>query len=200
MSSSSCLIEFIDWRYCQSCWYFWPSFVNYCSLTFSLVHLPPFPKSKYSIYRQCVARKAWGVLSCVGDHILQEFNTLFLTRFRTYKSSSTTPNKNLGEEGVSDYNTCRKVYLQVNLLDSTHRQRHLVLLSISLIFLRYVLTVPSPGFATTFLKKPLALCWNFKQPMGARNRVGIRLSYRPARLHMLADWFLKNNFFTSLKV
>jgi hypothetical protein len=28
-----------------------------------------------------------GVLSCVGDHILQEFNsnTLFLTRFRTYK-------------------------------------------------------------------------------------------------------------------
>jgi hypothetical protein len=25
------------------------------------------------------------VLSCVVDHILQEFNTLFLTRFRTYK-------------------------------------------------------------------------------------------------------------------
>jgi hypothetical protein len=24
-------------------------------------------------------------LSCVVDHILQEFNTLFLTRFRTYK-------------------------------------------------------------------------------------------------------------------
>ncbi len=27
----------------------------------------------------------WGVLSCVVDHILQEFNTLLLTRFRTYK-------------------------------------------------------------------------------------------------------------------
>jgi hypothetical protein len=26
-----------------------------------------------------------GVLSCVVDHILEEFNTLFLTRFRTYK-------------------------------------------------------------------------------------------------------------------
>ncbi len=26
-----------------------------------------------------------GVLSCVVDHILQDFNTLFLTRFRTYK-------------------------------------------------------------------------------------------------------------------
>jgi hypothetical protein len=25
------------------------------------------------------------MLSCVGDHILQEFNTLFLTRFRNYK-------------------------------------------------------------------------------------------------------------------
>jgi hypothetical protein len=27
-------------------------------------------------------------LSCVVDHILQEFNTLFLTRFRTYKIST----------------------------------------------------------------------------------------------------------------
>jgi hypothetical protein len=26
-----------------------------------------------------------GVLSFVGDHILQEFNTLYLTRYRTYK-------------------------------------------------------------------------------------------------------------------
>jgi hypothetical protein len=26
-----------------------------------------------------------GVLSCVVDHILQEFNTLFLTRLRIYK-------------------------------------------------------------------------------------------------------------------
>jgi hypothetical protein len=26
------------------------------------------------IYRQCVAGRGWGVLSCVGDPILQEFN------------------------------------------------------------------------------------------------------------------------------
>jgi hypothetical protein len=26
----------------------------------------------------------WGVLKCTVDHILQEFYTLFLTRFRTY--------------------------------------------------------------------------------------------------------------------
>ncbi len=27
----------------------------------------------------------WGVFNCAVDHILQEFYTLFLTRFRTYK-------------------------------------------------------------------------------------------------------------------
>ncbi len=29
-----------------------------------------------------------GLLGCVVDHILQEFNTLFLTRFRTYKTAT----------------------------------------------------------------------------------------------------------------
>jgi hypothetical protein len=37
------------------------------------------------IYRQCVAGRGWGVGSSVGDHILHELNTLYLTRFRTYK-------------------------------------------------------------------------------------------------------------------
>jgi hypothetical protein len=39
----------------------------------------PFPVSKNSIYKQCVAR--WGVLSPVEDHILQELNTLYLSKF-----------------------------------------------------------------------------------------------------------------------
>jgi hypothetical protein len=53
---------------------------------------PPFPKSTYSIYNTDSVRLGEGgvVLSCVGDHILQEFNTLFLTRFRTYKTATTT--------------------------------------------------------------------------------------------------------------
>jgi hypothetical protein len=55
-----------------------------------------------------------GVLSCVWRHILQEINTLNLTRFRTYKSFYTIPNKNLVEEGASD--RCCKVSLQVNFL------------------------------------------------------------------------------------
>jgi hypothetical protein len=36
------LIEFIEWRYSQSCWYFRPSFVNYCPSNL-LSGLPPPP-------------------------------------------------------------------------------------------------------------------------------------------------------------
>jgi hypothetical protein len=39
----------------------------------------------------------------------------------------------------------------------------------------------------------------FKQSMGARNRVGIGLSYWPARLHMLAEMISWNRFLGSLK-
>jgi hypothetical protein len=50
---------------------------------------PPFPKYTHSIYRQCVAVGV-GVggdeLCCrLVDHILPEFSTLFLSKFRTYK-------------------------------------------------------------------------------------------------------------------
>jgi hypothetical protein len=49
----------------------------------TLLPLSLFPVSKYNIYRQCVAGSGWGVLSLVGDHILWEYNTLYLTRFKT---------------------------------------------------------------------------------------------------------------------
>ncbi len=86
---------------------------------------PRFPVSKYSIYRQCV------VLSPVGDHILQEFNT----RFRTYQISTPPPNKNLGGEAAfRKINTCRKIPLQANFLDD-----NILLLCL------YCLTCKSPG-------------------------------------------------------
>ncbi len=102
-----CLKKFIDWRQaamleistqlCEllplqpSLWFTSPP------------PLPPFPKSKYSLYRQREAgRGRGGVLSCVGDLILQEFDTLFLTRFRTYKIALPLLNKSLGGEGVPD--------------------------------------------------------------------------------------------------
>ncbi len=40
------------------------------------------------MYRQCVAAIGWEgaeELSRVGDHILEEFYTLYLTKFGTYK-------------------------------------------------------------------------------------------------------------------
>jgi hypothetical protein len=40
----------------------------------------------------------------------------------------------------------------------------------------------------------------FKQSMGARNRVGIGLLYRPARLHRLAETIPWNRFLGSFKV
>jgi hypothetical protein len=44
------------------------------------------------------------------------------------------------------------------------------------------------------------MCWIFKQCMEARNRVGIGLSYRPARLHSLAELVPWNRFLGSLKL
>ncbi len=40
----------------------------------------------------------------------------------------------------------------------------------------------------------------FKQPMGAGNRVGIGLSYRPARLNRLAEFIPWNRFLGSINV
>jgi hypothetical protein len=40
----------------------------------------------------------------------------------------------------------------------------------------------------------------FKQSMGARNRVGIGLSYRPTRLHRHAELIPWNRFLGSLKI
>ncbi len=60
---------------------FRPSFMNCCpSNLFSGSTLPP-PMSKYIIYRHCGMGEGGGG----GVDILQEFNTLYLTRFRTYK-------------------------------------------------------------------------------------------------------------------
>ncbi len=49
-------------------------------------------------------------------------------------------------------------------------------------------------------KRRKRLSWNFKQSMGARNRVGVGLSYRPAGLHRLAEFFSWNRFLGSINV
>jgi hypothetical protein len=98
-----CLTDFIDWRYIHSWLVFSTQLVNCCPHgqgnytcvllpLYLLSDLPPtLPKPNvYSIYRQCdTVGEGWGGgLSCVVDHILQEFYTLFLTSFRTYEIAS----------------------------------------------------------------------------------------------------------------
>ncbi len=55
-----------------------------------LTDLPtPLPKlNVQSILTVCGCGGGGGVLNCVVDQILQEFYTLFLARFRTYKIAS----------------------------------------------------------------------------------------------------------------
>ncbi len=88
-----CLSKYIDWRYIQSCWYLQPSFVTCCPSNLLSGSIPPFPLPCVNNFTriQCV-RGGGGVWNSVGDHILQEFNTLYLYLL----------------------NTCRKVPLQVN--------------------------------------------------------------------------------------
>ncbi len=64
-----------------------------------------------------------GVLNCVEDHILQEFDTLFLSRFRTYKLAFHSKQKPRRGGGLRQISTCRKksLYMQVNFLDSDIR-------------------------------------------------------------------------------
>jgi hypothetical protein len=54
------------------------------SLWFNSIPLPP-SLCQRTVCRQYLAGRGWVVLSPAGDHILLEFNTLYLTRFRTYK-------------------------------------------------------------------------------------------------------------------
>jgi hypothetical protein len=66
------------------------------------------------------------VLSPVGDNILQEFNTLYLTRFRTFKIARPPQTKTYEGRDFGQINAFRKVPLQVNIF----RRRHFALVSL----------------------------------------------------------------------
>ncbi len=87
-------------------------------LPFSLVHHYPSPLpcvNKYCICTivniQCV--RGGRVPGCVGHYILQEFYTVYLTRFRTYKIAR-PPKTKIPRRGggLRRINTCRKVLFQ----------------------------------------------------------------------------------------
>jgi hypothetical protein len=103
-------------------------------LTFSLVHLPPPPKVKVQYVQAVCGWEEVGELTIVGDHILQEFNTLFSDQNQNLQNCFTTPEQKprMGG-GLRQMNTCRKVPLQVNFFWITTFD---IALSIRLIFLR----------------------------------------------------------------
>ncbi len=56
-----CLVEFRDWRYSQSCWYFRPALWTIAPITFSLVSSPPlFCVNKYTVYQCSGSMTFWG--------------------------------------------------------------------------------------------------------------------------------------------
>jgi hypothetical protein len=92
-----------------------PALSTIAHLTFSLVHPPPLPKVQVQYMRTvCGWKVGVGVLSCVGDHILQEFNSLFLTDSEPTKLFYQPKQKFRRGGGLSNMNSCSKVPLQVN--------------------------------------------------------------------------------------
>ncbi len=97
-----CLTDFIDWRYINSWLVFSTQLVNCCPhgrrnytcvllplYLFSNLPPPPLPKLNVQLYTDWgLWGEGGGILNRVVDHILQEFYTMFLTRFRTYKIAS----------------------------------------------------------------------------------------------------------------
>jgi hypothetical protein len=111
---SSLLVFNIEFRrYSQSCWYFQSGFVIYCPSKLLSGSPPPSPKVEVRNLQTVSGRNGAGVSSCVIGHILQEFNTQYLTRFGTYKIASHPKQKPKRGGGLRQINTCRKVPLQV---------------------------------------------------------------------------------------
>ncbi len=102
-----CLTDFIDWRSIHSWLVFSTQLVNCCphgrrdytvycySSTFSLTS--PLPSQTKWIVQNIQTMWLW---DCVVYHILQEFYTLLLTRFRTYKIASPPPTKMTSKDDV----------------------------------------------------------------------------------------------------
>jgi hypothetical protein len=78
---------------------------NTCVLLplYLLSDLPP-SQTKCTVYTDSVwLGGGGGVLNCVVDHILQEFYTLFLTGFRTYKIASPPQTKMTSKDDIKGF-------------------------------------------------------------------------------------------------
>ncbi len=112
-----CIIEFIEWRYSQSCWNFRPLFWTSAPLTFSLVHLPhPFSvwiSTGLCIYTVCNGggggdlRVVWRASEL--DSTLCPWPDSEPTKLLYHYKQ-----KPWGGGGLRQINTCLQVPLQVN--------------------------------------------------------------------------------------
>ncbi len=108
-----CLTDFIDWRYIHSWFVFSTQLVNCCphgqrnymllvyccpSTVPSLWPPPPSPPSQCTVYTDSVLLVG-GVEMYCGPY-LQEFYTLFLTRFKTYKIASPPQTKMTSKDDI----------------------------------------------------------------------------------------------------
>ncbi len=126
MSSSKkiCLLEFIDWRYSQSCWYFRPSFMSYCpSNLLSSSPLPPPPSlCQSTVYTDNVLLgMSWG--GGRGCWVVLETKFCWSLTLCIWPDSEPTklldqPKQKPRRGGcLRQKNTCHRVPLQVNFLD-----------------------------------------------------------------------------------
>jgi hypothetical protein len=99
VTCGKCFSEFIDWRYSQSCWYFWPSFVTCCPYNLlSSSTLPPSPLYVWIsiLYTriQCVGGGVWGSGPQAGKHL-----TTFCIVFYESFLSTTETQANIFQDG-----------------------------------------------------------------------------------------------------
>ncbi len=81
----------------------WTKELYLCTVAPLAFLLPPPPLYQSTVYTDSVW--LWGgggVLICVVDHIMQEFNTVFLTRFRirTYKIAAPPQTKMTSKDDI----------------------------------------------------------------------------------------------------
>ena len=111
-----CLTDFLDWRYTHLWLVFSTLLVNCCppwmgrnytcvllgvapllDLLSEILPPPPLPNVQYiRTMCDCVG----GGMKCTVDHFLQEFYTLFLTSFRTYKIASPPQTKMTSKDDI----------------------------------------------------------------------------------------------------
>ncbi len=72
----------------------------YCTFSMTSSPPPPLPNVQYLLTVCDCGEEAGGVWKGTVDHILQEFYTLFLTRFRTYKIASPPQTKMTSKDDI----------------------------------------------------------------------------------------------------